>query len=464
VNTLLVIAALFGIAETITRGFGEPHPVWQILRMQLPVAVAPALFTWVLPGVLRYQRGGMAWIGAIATGVFTVLLGLSFVSPAFAIEYQRLHPWIYAVFTVYAAAGIALCAVGVHDRKPSARWASLGVLCLLGAAVADTLGDIGLWPRSPLMPGAFVAFGVLLGIGRLRQPADPVANFDVIASAQFLANNRTRRARSIGRKLLREGQLHFLPIYYTAMLSDLVREGVVNSGSYRFADHIYRMEPSGRGALGRWIDKMFLSMPATQAFHLRYKRAQTTARAALESFSAADEPLRMLAIPCGLPRDLTELAATLRAENPALLARIHYTGMDIDPELLRLAEDFTHAASRQNGIARREFVRGNALLAADYPRGRFHAVISTGLGEFLKDDELEVFYRNVHAVLRPGGTFFTSATRCEKRSEAFLRAFELITQYRTTEDVERILRRLPWSRLTLVQDNTGLQTFVTAVK
>lgn len=273
-------------------------------------------------------------------------------------------------------------------------------------------------------------------------------------------HNYTRRASSISRKLIGEGRFHFLPIYYLARLSDLAREGIENSGSYRFADHIYRMQPSGRGPLGRWIDKKFLGLPATRAFHLRYKRAQTTVRAALESFPTTESPLRLLAIPCGLPRDLTELAATLRVENPTLLARLHYTGMDIDPELLRLAAEFTQKA----GVPRREFIRGNALVATDYPPAGFHAVISTGLGEFLTTPELETFYRNVHAALRPGGTFYTSATRHEKRSETFLRAFELITQYRTTEELEKIVHRLPWSRLTLTQDESGLQTFVTAVK
>jgi hypothetical protein len=110
-------------------------------------------------------------------------------------------------------------------------------------------------------------------------------------------------------------------------------------------------------------------------------------------------------------------------------------------------------------------VQGNALCAENYPEtGGFHAVISTGLGEFLRADELEVFYRNVYAALAPGGTFFTSATRYEKRSEAFLRAFELITQYRTTADMAAIFSRLPWRRLELTQDASGLQTFIVAVK
>ena len=38
-------------------------------------------------------------------------------------------------------------------------------------------------------------------------------------------------------------------------------------------------------------------------------------------------------------------------------------------------------------------------------------MVSTGLGEFLKADEIEIFYRNVHRVLASDGVFYTSATR-----------------------------------------------------
>jgi hypothetical protein len=42
--------------------------------------------------------------------------------------------------------------------------------------------------------------------------------------------------RSIVRKLLRESNLHWLPVYSLVMQSDLGREGIINSGSYRLAD------------------------------------------------------------------------------------------------------------------------------------------------------------------------------------------------------------------------------------
>ena len=449
------------LGDKFVPGFASHEPWLRVLLIQWPISLAPALFTWLLPVLLGYRRGGMAWIGLGVSAVFTVILPLKFVSKSIHAWYEGIHPWLYGIFFLYAAAGLALCAVGLRDGKRSAVWALLAVLSLTAGAVLDTLIWLGLFGGAPFVPWGFLGFIGCLTVGVLRRGADPAEIFDVRESARILANNRTRRARSLTRKLLREGQLHWLPVYYLTMLSDMAREGIINSGSYRFADHIYRMQPSGRGALGRWIDGRFLKLPATQAFHLRYKRAQTAVRAALESFPAAEKPLRFLAIPCGLPRDLTELAATLARENPALLARLEYYGMDIDPELLQLADRFTTGC----GVPRRTFVRGNALLADNFPAvGGFHAIVSTGLGEFLKTPELEVFYRNVHAALAPGGTFYTSATRYEKRSEAFLQVFELITQYRTTQQLEQIFAQLPWSRLTLSQDDTGLQTFVTAVK
>ena len=59
-------------------------------------------------------------------------------------------------------------------------------------------------------------------------------------------HNRTRTSTSIPRKLLREGKLHLLPVYALMRTSDLAREGIENSGSFRFADHVYRNEASGR--------------------------------------------------------------------------------------------------------------------------------------------------------------------------------------------------------------------------
>jgi hypothetical protein len=162
----------------------------------------------------------------------------------------------------------------------------------------------------------------------LSRRVDPPPATDLRESSRILANNRTRGSRSIVRKLLREGNLHRLPVYALVMQSDLGREGIINSGSYRFADHIYRNKPSGRGPFGRWIDALFLAMPATQAFHRRYKRCQDELRHVAAKIPAP-APICVLAIPCGIPRDLAEFCGGLDGD---LKSRLRYYGMDLDPE------------------------------------------------------------------------------------------------------------------------------------
>ncbi len=446
--------------DRFLESFSDQSPVLHIAFIQWPISLAPLLFTCLLPVLLRYRCGGMAKFGFGISLLFTILLPLQ--QFFFALEewYPKVHPWLFGVFFLYAAAGISLCAVGINDRKRSAIWAMIGVAWLTIAAVSDSLVWLGAYHAVPLVPDGFVGFIFFIGIGWFRRRADRAGYPDIRAAAERLTNNRTRRSKSITRKLLREGNLHLFPLYLFMRLSTLGREGIENSGSYRFADHIYQMIPSGKGALGKFIDRKMLELPATQAFHRRYKKSQEAIRQALLSFPLEENPLRVLVVPCGIPREMTELATRLEREAPNLLKRIEYCGMDLDPELLRLAADFTKSCP----IPKISFHHGNALLQQQFPGNAFHAVSSTGLGEFLETAELAVFYKNVFDVLIPGGTFFTSSTRREPRSERYLAAFELITQYRTTSDLEALFRKMPWRKLTLIQDDTGLQTFVTAVK
>ena len=248
-------------------------------------------------------------------------------------------------------------------------------------------------------------------------------------------------------------------MYYFMTLSDLGREAVRGSGSHRFADHIYVGTPSGRTVLGRWIDARLLAMPAARAFRRRCAEAQGAMQRALES-GRAGGAVRILAIPCGIPRDLLELVRVFRSRDSSCLDRLEYHGMDIDSEVLVEAS----AVITECGLASVHLHRGDALSAGDYPQGPFDLVVSTGLGEFLQRDELARFYRHVHGLLRPGGVFFTSATARDPSSDRLLRMVELVTQYRSADDLLPLLEDLPWQELRVIRDPSGLQTFVTATR
>jgi SAM-dependent methyltransferase len=259
---------------------------------------------------------------------------------------------------------------------------------------------------------------------------------------------------------LRERALHLLPVYYLLTLSDLGREAVLGSGSHRFADHIYVGTPSGRTVLGRWLDARLLAMPAARAFRRRCGESQRAMQKVLESCADDLAAVRVLAIPCGIPRDLQELVHTLRGRDSALLDRLEYHGMDIDPEVLAEAG----AAIAQCGLTSTYLHEGDALAADEYPPGPFDLVVSTGLGEFLQRDELMTFYSHVHGLLRPGGVFFTSATAKDPSSDRLLQMVELVTQYRSADDLLRVLEGLPWRELRVTRDPSGLQTFVMATR
>jgi hypothetical protein len=276
---------------------------------------------------------------------------------------------------------------------------------------------------------------------------------------------------SIPRRLARDGQLHLLPLYYVMRLSDLAREGIDNSGSYRFADHIYVGHPTGRTPLGRWIDARLLGMPAARAFRCRYQKASEIVRRSLRELPSdalagsertrlMQSSLRVLAIPCGIPRDILEVARTLRHEQPALLERLEYCGLDLDPQVLRLAGTLL----RDSGLGNFRLHCGNALSAGNYPRGPFDLVISTGLGEFLNDNELVAFYGHIYQLLADGGLFYTSASARGRGSDALLRIAEILPQYRGAAELEPLIRGNAWREVTLTQDSTGLQTFLQAVK
>ena len=263
--------------------------------------------------------------------------------------------------------------------------------------------------------------------------------------------NRTRRTQDLLARFRRERRWHLIPLFHLLRLSDFAREGIENSGSYRFADHMYRNVPAGRGWLGRALDGVLLNLPAARSMRSRCARATSEMSRALETHGT--QPFRILTVPCGLPRDVRDLTRS------AATARIHYTGLDLDPAVLVAAREFMSGA----GIPC-DFAHGDALDRETWPGGEFDFISSTGLGEFLTDAQLAVFYTNVHDALRPGGVFFTSAAAREPRSDWLMNAFEFHAHYRKPSDLAAIIGKLAWRSVDWSHDEVGLQTFIRAGK
>ena len=269
-------------------------------------------------------------------------------------------------------------------------------------------------------------------------------------------HNRTRKSKSIPLALLRRGRLWDLPLYCLLSQSDLGREGFENSGSYKFADHIYRHVPAGTGTLGRWIDARLLALPAVRSFRNRFLAARDELAGFLQDRGGT--ALNVLSVPCGLPRELVEGARMARGRG-ADLSRVVFHGLDLNPEVLHEALAFAQGQDLKNFCCH----EGDALLRSSYPAG-IHFATSTGLAEFLDDEKLVALYRAVYGCLHVGGTFVSSGMQCRWASQYLLKIAEIQVHYRRAEGLEQLARRAGFKEVSTRYDSLGIQCMLVAKK
>jgi len=276
----------------------------------------------------------------------------------------------------------------------------------------------------------------------------------VRAGTRSLAN-RTRTSPSIPGRLAREGKLHLLPLYALLRTSELAREGIDNSGSYRFADHVYRGQAHGALGVGTLLDALLLRLRAARSMRSRFFHARDEILAVAHRHPA-NRPFRVLSVPCGIARELVEVEALLRAADPPLLARASFFGIDLDPRPLELSRRLAREAP---GF---RFLRADALDPTAYP-DELDVIVSTGLGEFLPDDALVRFYGICRDALRVGGSLVTSGTRRDPVSDYLMRELaELRARYREPDELLRLLRLAGFTDVSARMDAVGLQTLVIA--
>jgi SAM-dependent methyltransferase len=269
--------------------------------------------------------------------------------------------------------------------------------------------------------------------------------------------NRTRRSSSIGKKLLRSGRLLELPIYWLLRTSDLAREGFENSGSYRFADHIYRNQPSGKYFVGRWLDRRILKMQAVESFRNRFFMARDELARFLEARIEDTESVDVLSVPCGIPRDLVAAGDRHRARGGSL-ERVRFHILDLDEQVLDQAGQF----ASEHGIAVTVH-RGDALDIRSYDR-QYDFITSTGFGEFLDDSQLKQLYGVFHRLLRPGGVFVSSAMRRLPLADYLLRLAELKVHYRSAGDLALHAQHAGFVEVCTSSDDCAIQGFLKAIK
>jgi SAM-dependent methyltransferase len=267
--------------------------------------------------------------------------------------------------------------------------------------------------------------------------------------------NRTRRTPSIPRRLIREGKLYLLPVYYLGLTTALGKEAIENSGSYTFADHIYANRPAGKYLVGYLLDAVFLHLTSARALRARYLYAREEIQRLV---GAGDTSVDVLAVPCGLARELFDVSIWLTQER--LDRGVRLCGMDLDQALVNRLQD----ACRRLAVGI-EFTCGDAMSAEAYPRQAFDMIVSLGFTEFLDDAATAAFYRLVYSRLKPGGRFVTSGMRPHRLSDYLLRnVADLQTWYRSAASLRGLGQQAGFGQIATYQDRTGLQTMLIGVK
>ena len=270
-------------------------------------------------------------------------------------------------------------------------------------------------------------------------------------------HNRTRTSESIPARLVAEKRRYLLPLYYLLRTSDLAREGVNHSASYRFADHVYAARPSGRLGIGFLLDAILLQFPAARAMRFRYLAARREIVRFVHEHSQSST-LDVLAVPCGMARELFEAADILHSSSRTGQPTVRWHGIDLDEGLVAQLESRAGAVPFDF-----RFWSGDALLSASYRDRPYSMVVSTGFTEFLGDEQVLSFFQIVRYHLDKGGLFFTSAMKRHRLSDYLLRTLaEIETHYRTEDDIATLIKAAGFSQCTTYTDTTKLQTIVLA--
>lgn len=267
-------------------------------------------------------------------------------------------------------------------------------------------------------------------------------------------HNRTRRSSSIPRRLLREGRPWLIPLYHVLRTSDLAREGIEHSGSYRFAEHIYAGQASGRYGIGWLLDAVLLRLPAARALRARLPFALEEIRAVVREHAAA-APVDLLAVPCGLAREFFVLADEWGGREHA--PPVFFHGIDLDADLIAGLQ--TRAAAMGSPFS---FRVGDALAPEAYGRP-YDAVVSSGLVEFLPDEDAVRFFSLIRAHLKPGGRLLTSNLDRHPPADYLLRTLaELHTHYRDEPHLRALVAAAGFDDIRTRRVAGGLQTLLVA--
>jgi SAM-dependent methyltransferase len=196
--------------------------------------------------------------------------------------------------------------------------------------------------------------------------------------------------------------MHFLARYSEGLR--LTEEHGPKSGIV--FEYAFRNEPQGHGAVGRLIDRAFLSLPAWDSARQRIETTKETVAQLVAQRRSAGQTTMILDVASGTARYLRAIAREAGSDD--LIIACH----DRDPRAVMLGRQLIAA----EGLRRFTFSVGDATDHSSYLTSRDpDIVLAVGLFDNLhRDDAVRTVIRLALTHLTPGGAFLcTTLTKAQ---------------------------------------------------
>ena len=169
-------------------------------------------------------------------------------------------------------------------------------------------------------------------------------------------------------------------------------------------EHVYQNTPTGKGWLGKLIDRVYLNSPGWTGIRARGELVKDALRAALrEQAPAKGGTLRLLDVACGGGRYDLEVLREFQDARPDVTVEATLR------DYAQVNVDSAAALGQQLGVRSVVYQRADAFSDADLQQatesGLMDIAIVSGLHEILADDELiHRHFKQLSGVLKPDGT------------------------------------------------------------
>ncbi|TCO81703.1 alpha-beta hydrolase superfamily lysophospholipase [Plasticicumulans lactativorans] len=245
-----------------------------------------------------------------------------------------------------------------------------------------------------------------------------------------------------------------------AKLSDAIRLGFdtgFDSGS--MLDAVYRNRPSGRGPLGRLIDRLYLDSPGWAGIRVRKRHVEALLAQAIAALRAEGRAVRIVDIAAGHGRYVLEGIAALADRPDAVLLR-DYSALNVAAGQRLIAEKGMQDFVR--------FEQGDAFdrasLATLAPRPTL-AVVS-GLYELFPDNApLRASLAGLAEAVEPGGWLVYTGQPWHPQLELIARALTShrdgapwIMRRRTQAEMDQLVAAAGFTKAAELVDDAGIFT------